>query len=276
MSFCVRCGNITRDSDQFCASCGASIGPSATPSIPVDPRIVTRTKFTRHRIVLVIGATVLVVLAVALVFGLGYARRDQDVTATLTVNVLPTEAVAATPTYPTTVAVRLPRKWAHSLGAYGVAGTVLLAPVEWMSKNAVIGQDGSRRACLRATGSAMSGQLDYESERESNVAYIWQTAAEYFPWLRNDWSSTSGNSALPPTPLPGLVEQPVGDQLVRYSMKSGALVTAGLQVNGVAQTTLTPSSLLTPGFDRLEVALPPQDHALATIILNYFVTHDGQ
>jgi hypothetical protein len=211
------------------------------------------------------------------VLGADYVRRNQVVTATLTVHVLPTETVAASPTYPTTVVVRLPRKWLKALGAYGVAGAVLLAPAGWTDGNALIGQDGSSRATLHAIGgSAISGQVDYESEQETNVGYIWQTAAEYFPWLRSDWSSSGADSTSPPAPLPGLVERPQGSQLVRYSIRSGAQVDAGLQVSGVAQTTLTPNDLSTPGFDRLEVALPPQDHALTTIILDYYVTHSGQ
>jgi hypothetical protein len=277
MPFCRQCGNLTVESDQFCAKCGAAIvTPSAVPGEPQasDARPIRR----RHRVTLiVVVVVVLVVIACALVFGLGYVRRDRVSTATLPVHVLPTEVAATSPTYPSAVTVRLPRNWLHALSAYGVAGTVLLAPAGWTVENALIGQDGSCRATLRATsGSAISGQVDYESEQVGNVAYIWQTAAEYFPWVRSDWSSTGGASASPPAPLPGLVEQPEGTQVVRYSVRSGDEVDSGLQVNGVARTTLRPNDLSTPGFDRLEVALPPQDHALATIILDYYVTHNGQ
>jgi len=275
MPFCVRCGSTTLDSDQFCARCGASTGTSTPPAKFVDPRVATRSDRTRFRIALIIGVVVLVVAAVALVFDLSYGRRDEIVTERLPVHVLPTEVVAASPTYPLTVTVRLPRRWVHALGAYGVAGAVLLAPAGWRDAKALIGQDGSRRASLQATnGSAILGQVNCESEQGTDVGYVWQTAAEYFPWLRGEWSSAYGNSASPPAPLPGLVERPEGTQLTRYSLRSGAEVNSGLQVNGVARTTLKPDNLSNPGFDRLEVALPPQDQALATIIINYYIVHD--
>ena len=191
---------------------------------------------------------------------------------------LPTEQgtlSAQPPTYPTIVTAQVPREWLHRVTAYGVDGTVLLGPAGWIETDAVIGADGSRRATLKGSGAlATAGQLGYESEQGTDVAYIWQTAAEYFPWVRSDWSSTGGDSASPPAPLSGLVEQPEGTQVVRYSVRSGDEADNGLQVNGVARTTMRPNDLSTPGFDRLEVSLPPQDHALATLILNYYLAHN--
>ena len=200
------------------------------------------------------------------------------VTATLPVHVLHT-AWGITPAgwsllYPASVTVQLPRTWADKVAAYGVVGMVLLAPAGWTESNALIGADGGRSAWLHATGtSPIVGQLTYEGYWSGNA--LW-AAAPYFPWVRAQWNRLYSGSESPPAARPGLVEHLVGNQLAEYSLTSGPQVDDGLQVNGVAHMTApgNPEFPEFPEFDRLEVALPPSAHTLATAILNYYLSPD--
>ena len=202
------------------------------------------------------------------------------VAATLPVHVLPTgqDVAWSAPFYPRSVTVRLPRKWAGQVAAYGVAGAVLLAPARWTGQG--IGQPerlGSMSAAMHnSVSAAIRGQLRYlDVPDERAFSY----AASYFPWVRRDWPHIrqlvlkfGGFTEPLPATISGLTEHLVGNQVAIYSVASGPEVDRGLQVNGVVRTTLAPGDYGEPGFDRLEVALPPSDHALATAILNYYLS----
>jgi len=193
---------------------------------------------------------------------------------TLPVHVLRTEQGVpnSPPIYPASVTVQLPRAWADKVAAYGVVGMVLLAPAGWTESNAGIGADGGRSACLHATGtSAIVGQLTYENYW--NGPALW-AAAPYFPWVRAQWNQWYSGSESPPAAQSGLAEHLVGDQLAEYSLTSGPQVDDGLRVNGVAHMTAPGKTTGEFEFDRLEVALPPSAHALATAILNYYLSPD--
>lgn len=78
-------------------------------------------------------------------------------------------------------------------------------------------------------------------------------------------SAGAGAAASPP---PGLETESLGAGLIGYSEPAA---TTELQVNGVAYTNL-PAATASPIFENLTVTLPPSGHALATAILNAFVT----
>lgn len=172
--------------------------------------------------------------------------------------------------YPATVTVRLPSAWADKVTAYGVDGAVLLAPSGWTGSG-IMCTDGGKVATLHASGdSAVAGQLNFEHRGNGPAV---DSAAPYFPGARDYWAQFFGpNSGPPPTARPGLVERVVGNKLAEYHLTSGSLVDDGLQVNGVARTTVVRGSSAIPEFDRLEAALPPSDHALASAILNYYLS----
>ena len=124
---------------------------------------------------------------------------------------------------------------------------------------------------LHATkASSVTGRIVYQGNG-TGIALL--DAAPYFPWLRQQWDRNPyAGGSLPPSAMPGLIEHFASDQLADYQLTSGQLVSDGLQVNGVAHTTASPGDLNKPGFDRLEVALPPSEHALATAILNDYLS----
>lgn len=203
------------------------------------------------------------------------------VAATLPVRVLHSELgiPGQEPRYPRKIKVRIPRRWVGEVGAYGVAGVVLLAPSGWTAGDALIAADGSATASLhsRSLGSpGIHGRLEFE-QTSACVGCSWDEAGQYFPWVRNHWSQT-GYDASGPVPLerPGLSEHAIGSGLIAYSVHSGAEVDLGFRVDGVAHTWLKlvrSQQARGPLFDRLEVALPPEDQGLATVILNYYLAY---
>ena len=125
--------------------------------------------------------------------------KSSDLTATLPVHVLTrVDANGSALKYPQTVTVRLPRIWADKVAAYGVVGTVLLAPAGWTQSKRVtyVAEDGGTEALLHATGSsAVAGQLNYESEDTGPA--VW-AAAPYLSWVRADWRRSSWPGGSPP------------------------------------------------------------------------------
>ena len=202
------------------------------------------------------------------------------VTATLPVRVLHSELgiPGQGPSYPTKIKVRIPGKWVGEVGAYGVAGVVLLAPSGWTASDALIAADGSSGATLhsRSLGSpGIHGRLEFE-QTSACVGCSWDDAGQYFPWVRNHWSQTGYASSPVPLERPGLSEHSIGPRLIAYSVHSGAEVDLGFKVDGVAHTWLKlggSQGAWGPLFDRLEVALPPEDRGLATVILNYYLAY---
>jgi putative ABC transport system ATP-binding protein len=204
------------------------------------------------------------------------ANSGGVVTTALPVHVLPTQFGIdgqPAPTYPARVMVSIPRTWAGQLAAYGVVGVVLLDPSGWTEQgnSALIAADGSSGATLQAAGSSMvQGRLNYVKEATGPGGYAAADAAAYFPWVRSKWATWGFATSLP-TARAGLVEHLVNDQLAEYSLTSGPEVDDGLQVNGIAHVTIF-SGGGELSFDYLEVALPPSDHGLATVILNYYLS----
>ena len=160
----------------------------------------------------------------------------------LAVHVLPQSWGIPSPqpfAYPATVRVALPRAWADKVAAYGVEGIVLLAPAGWTEDKSVtyIATDGGEQALMHATGtSAIVGQLHYESTEMAQV--LCRSAT--FPGCETTGVRPEMSGLPAPTARSGLVERLVGSQLAEYRLSSGQQVDDGLQVNGVAHTTISP------------------------------------
>jgi hypothetical protein len=90
MPFCRQCGNLTVESDQFCAKCGATTPSGASGEPQANDG---RSPRKRRLGTIIVVAVVLAVIACALVFGLGRSHRGGDALATVA-----TPTAAATPT----------------------------------------------------------------------------------------------------------------------------------------------------------------------------------
>jgi hypothetical protein len=172
--------------------------------------------------------------------------------------------------YPAYVTVVTPPRYAHQIDAYGVGGYVLIAPTGWTGQGA-IGADGSSDATLHATARAkIPGLLTFQ---QSSACWGcgWYDAAPYFAWVRAHWPSDLGGS--PPRARRRLHEYSQRMNLVFYSAPYTA---DGLQVNGVAYGAMVGDAdwrgSPLPGFEQEEVALPASEHAMATVVLNDFLS----
>ena len=204
----------------------------------------------------------------------GAAARAAGRTAvTLRVRVLPTTygVRGRHPAYPKDVQVEAPARLASALAAYGVGGYVLVAPKGWTGSGTV-GADGSSQAALHATAAATTrGSLAFE-QTSACWGCAWDAAAPYFAWVRRHWRASQLGGE-PPHARRGLAESPVRADLVLYTAAGAA---RGLAVDGVAYAAVVGDrrwhGAPGPGFEQEEVALPAGGHALATVILQSFVS----
>lgn len=188
----------------------------------------------------------------------------------LNVRVLPTRygiSGREEPSYPSTIEVRLPERWASEVEAYGVAGLVLLGPKNWTGAGSV-GANGSRGARLQPPGgpSPSAGAWIWYADTGGCAGCAVIEAAQYFDSVRDRWDGSYGT--LPERP-PGVQSHLLSPRLLAYRIPD-----AGFEVNGVAYTPLTDSDISTaepPWFVQLETALPAEQHGLATVILNDFI-----
>ncbi|HUY56641.1 MAG TPA: DUF4850 domain-containing protein [Candidatus Micrarchaeaceae archaeon] len=190
----------------------------------------------------------------------------------LAVATLPTTfgVPGAATSYPASLRVSLPASLSEQVAAYGVAGTVVLAPAGWTGSGAV-GADGSAAFTLYPTGSApgVGAEIVYQFDGAC-AGCTWGDASAYFPAVAQALPSTgTGTAASPPA---GLQTESLASGLIGYSLPDSA---AGLQLNGVAYTNL-PASTAMPVFENLLVTLPTSEHPLATLILNAFVANEDR
>ena len=188
------------------------------------------------------------------------------VTVTLPVHVLPTTWAVTSPPpllYPDRITVPVPSPCAGQVAAYGVDGAVFFGPTGWVENRATISVDGGESATLQAPyTSATPGQIDYEAQpNEPGVG----EAAPYLPWVRDHWAKLGWGGQAPAAAR--LLEHRIGNRLVWYTRTRGSEVKHGLEVMGVARW-----AGMTSGFDRLEVALPPAEHALSMALLDYHLS----
>lgn len=167
------------------------------------------------------------------------------------------------PIYPATITVRVPSPWIGQVAAYGVAGVVLLAPAGWYGTG-LLAADGSYGATLHAaSASAIPGQMTFEVDENGPAI---GAAAAYFPWVQSGWSQW-GTGGPAPTTRGDIDEHFVSTHLARYAVTAGPQVNQGLHVNGAVRVTQGGAW----SFERLEMALPPGDDALAQAIIDCYL-----
>lgn len=199
-------------------------------------------------------------------------RRDisqGSPTVTLAVTPLPTTfGVDNRHTPPRRITVTIPARWQGKIGAYWSSG-IILAPTGWTGQG-IVGADGSWGVDMYPPGgSPNSGEhitLFSTSPGAGTVA-----AAQFFRTIRDNWNQytfVSGSS--PPTPVKVLSETHLSANLIAYQLPSTA---GGLERNGVAYSELVNHPHSVSPFIGMRTVLPRAEHGMATVSLNYFISH---
>jgi len=204
-------------------------------------------------------------LAAAVPRGPDHPGLTGDVRVTLPVHRIPTTlGVDYGLSSPRSVTLSIPAAWQGDVAAYW-SGTVVLAPAGWTGKG-LFGADGSGEVDLYPPGgSDRSGARISLRSDGGCVGCGALSAARYFPYIRRHWSRFEVPPIRPPAQVKVLSEVYLAPDLIAYRMPGAA----SLEADGVAY-----SSLIRAGsgatFMSMDVFLPPRDHGLATLVLNYF------
>jgi len=189
---------------------------------------------------------------------------------TLPVEALQTEqppTETSQPLYPDVVTVEIPQPWANDVSAYGLAGSVFIAPAGWYGSGSV-GQDGSSGMSLHSdVTTGIPGTLEGQFESSGEGGYASADAAAYFPWVRKDMGIW-GSGVTAAAPRTGLTERFVGRDLAWYAVANSKDTVRHLQDSGIAQISNNGEF----SFDHLEVTLPATDRDLAKAILNWYLS----
>ncbi len=202
-----------------------------------------------------------------------HPEAQGTVTVALPVTKVPVEfAVTETKAIPRTLSVTIPAAWQGAVGAYW-AGFLFIGPVGWSGKG-VFGADGSGGVTLYPPG-ANPGTAPYHGP-EITISTAGgclgcgnESAAQFFPYVRQHWQSYQVIAGPAPKPAQVLSQVALSQDVVAYRLPD---TPTGFAVNGVAYSQL-PSGGGFP-FEQMDTVLPAKDHGLATVVLNYFLAHD--
>jgi hypothetical protein len=202
------------------------------------------------------------------------AAPSLPTTTTLTLGVvaLPTTfGVPGAPnSYPATIRASVPPSLSGEVAAYGVAGTVVVAPAGWTGSGEV-GADGSVVFTLLPTGASPGDGAEMVYQFDGACAgCTWGDASAFFPAVADALPSSGLGPAS--SPAAGLQTELLAPGLIGYRLPDAQ---PGLEMNGVAYTNL-PASTDTPIFENLLVTLPAAEHPLATAILNALVSNQDR
>lgn len=142
---------------------------------------------------------------------------------------------------------------------------VMIGPKNWTGEG-YIGANGNTDITIRSNGATDKGPyISYYEVPACSACFLW-SAAPFFPQVAQQYEKDPmiGKKI---TPTPGLKIVQISPQLVSYSTPN---TPEGLEVNGVAYAKMVDGQLRQP-FISLEVAFPPAQHDLATVILNVFI-----
>ncbi len=198
------------------------------------------------------------------------------VAVTLPVTQIPTTfAVEQTRTIPESVTVTIPAAWQGAVGAYW-SGVVLLGPAGWHGIG-MFGADGSGGVTLYPPGVKLPSNRPYYGPQITVTTAGGclgcgdESAAAFFPYVRQHWSQFRIIDGPAPKPAPVLSQVALAPDVVAYRLPN---TKSGLEVNGVAYSGLAGAPHYGPPFEQMNATLPAGDHALATVVLNYFLHHD--
>jgi hypothetical protein len=174
--------------------------------------------------------------------------------------------------YPPSIDATIPKRWVDKVAAYGVAGVIVIAPSEWTTA------DGYYCVDLKSTDlSSIPGTLHCD-QTAGRVVAAWMRAAEYFPWVHDQWKDRGLPSELrdvgmpddPPELRPGMAITMTNQHLMRYRI---APTGDQGEVNGVARTGIGVEND-GDSFYWLEVTLPTDAADLAAAILDFYLAHE--
>lgn len=189
---------------------------------------------------------------------------------TLPVHALPTTfGVEGHIVVPRTLTVRVPAAWAKAVGAYW-SGQVFLGPAGWRGTGQ-IGADGSEGIVLYPPGGSMSsGPRISITGNGGCVGCGAPNAAAFFDAIRNNWSRYQVIPGPPPPKVQVQSEVYLGPNVIAYQLRN---TPGGLEVNGVAYTGLI-GGAGGLSFETMQTYLPPRQHDLASVILNFYLKND--
>jgi len=200
----------------------------------------------------------------------GGDQTTSDVMIDLPVTELETTAGIVTPTpnpfltLPQTVTVVVPQAIGNELSAYRAAGEVIVAPKGWTG-NGSVGANGNRTIALHPTAGSGDGRgitVYLASPGTLNAIF---PAAPYNSWIREHWQELGGSNFGPvPTTAPAITAQT--PHFVKYELPAdeglqtyGATFSAAQEYDGYGF------------FNQVEAVLPPDQHALATTVIDSFI-----
>lgn len=171
---------------------------------------------------------------------------------------------------PKTITAIVPEIYEDQLEAYVAVDEnsqiyqVMIGPKSWAGSG-YIGANGNTDLTIRPSGSDKGPYVSYYEVPACSACFLW-SAAPFFPQVAQVYEKDPmiGKKI---TPTPGLKIVQISPQLVSYSTPN---TPEGLEVNGVVYAKMVNGQLGKP-FISLEVALPPAQHDLATVILNVFI-----
>jgi len=173
-------------------------------------------------------------------------------------------------TIPENIKINLPEVYSSQLSAYAIAAyntiePIIIGPKDWTGKG-TIGANGNTVVELHPINTSVNKEGPYISYDEIPACWAcfhWQ-AGKYFPLVQKE---AKGNPMLETSPIPNLKTIFLSPQIVAYSLPN---TPDGLEVNGVAHMGILNNKPAQP-FKKIEVALPKEQHELATVILNTFI-----
>ena len=175
-------------------------------------------------------------------------------------------------TIPKTITANIPAEYVDKLEAYASAEynkiyPIVIGPKGWVGEG-TMGADGNTSLNIKPKANSKEhGYVSYFGIPACTYCY-WNFASPFFPQIASEANNDPGFSSTGKVgPNPNLKIVPISPQVVLYSLPN---TPDGLEVNGVASVDMIDGKLSRP-FRQLEVSLPPEQHELSKIILNYFL-----
>lgn len=202
-----------------------------------------------------------------------HPEAQGTVTVSLPVTKIPVESpVTQTKAILRTLSVTIPAAWQGAVGAYW-ADFLFIGPVGWNGKG-VFGADGSGGVTLYPPGANPDTAPYHGPEITISTAGGCLgcgnvSAAQFFPYVRRHWREFLVIPGPAPMPAQVLSQVALSQDVVAYRLPD---TPTGFEVNGVAFSQL-PSGGGLP-FEQMDTVLSAKDHGLATVTLNYFLSHD--
>jgi len=169
------------------------------------------------------------------------------------------------PTYTPNSTVSVPSSLKSSLGAYWLAGGIVLGPKHWTGE-AKVGGDGTTATKLHPIENKVSGESIIIENYPACASCIFYGAAPFFPAAKLEYEQGFG---------PFTESNPTGMKIINLSTSlvkfTIPINQKGLVTNGIAYYRGLNDKINPPGFIRIDITLPTNQSELSNFLLNNFI-----